>query len=63
MKSSDQPTSKGHYLIPKHYADTPLRFRRRSYEKFDRWMDRQLRRMVKRWAHLGNPWRRGRRPR
>ncbi len=37
------------------YADVPPGVRPRSFRKFNRWMDKQLARLVTRWADRASP--------
>jgi len=36
-------------------ADVPLRVSAHSYREFSRWMDRELAKLVARWAHTAAP--------
>jgi len=36
-------------------CDAPVRVSGRSYAEFNSWMDRQLAKLVARWAHLAAP--------
>ena len=37
------------------YADVPVNVDRESYRRFTRWLDRELDRLVGRWAHQAVP--------
>jgi hypothetical protein len=42
-------------LIGRNHWDVPVRVELRAYLRFGRRMDRQLRRLVLRWAHTAAP--------
>jgi hypothetical protein len=46
-------------LIGRNHWDVPVRVELRAYLRFGRRMDRQLRRLVLRWAHAAAPQSRG----
>jgi hypothetical protein len=46
-------------LIGREHWDVPVRVELRSFLRFSRRMDLQLRRLVVRWAHAASPWSRG----
>ena len=46
-------------VIGREHWDVPVRVDLRSYLRFGRQMDSQLRRLVVRWSHAASPWSRG----
>jgi hypothetical protein len=46
-------------VIGREHWDVPVRVDLRSYLRFSRQMDCQVRRLVVRWAHAASPWSRG----
>ena len=53
--SSDKLIADEGVLIGRHHWDVPVRVELRSYLRFSRRMDIQLRRLVARWAHTASP--------
>jgi hypothetical protein len=45
-----------HYMpVGRNFWDEPLRIHLKRFKRFDRQMDRELRRLVDRWAHTAAP--------
>ncbi len=57
--SNHNATTGDNAMIGRDFWDVPVRVELRAYLRFNRRMDRQLRRLVVRWAHAASPWARG----
>jgi hypothetical protein len=45
-----------HYMpVGRNYWDEPLRLHLKRFKRFDRQMDRQLRKLIQRWQHTAAP--------
>lgn len=49
-------TERTHYMpVGRNFWDEPLKLHLKRFKRFDRLMDRELRRLVARWAHTAAP--------
>ncbi len=57
--SNDKMIAEDGVLIGRDHWDVPVRVELRSYLRFSRRLDSQLRRLVVRWGHVASPKARG----
>ena len=57
--SNDKLVTGEGVLIGRDHWDVPVRVELRTYLRFTRRLDSQLRRLAIRWAHVASPWARG----